>query len=259
MSLINSIIGSIGFKPISDVIFKEREFNQEKYKAKGGFVDILCLGSDNKIYNVEFQNDREKYFVNRIFYYMSRLMINIKEGADYSEVKNVCNIAILNHNFFTDLDNKYYFHPFRYQHQIVKDYYLSKSPLFFIEIPKWENVKPEIEDFTDLDVFLAFFSAKSSFEYLTDIGQRSEIMAQLMELQDDYRKDSDLLLGYKTAEDYERDYRSAINSNREEAKDEGRNERDREIVQNMLNANMDISIIKTATGLTEDEIKAYSI
>ena len=253
MSLINSIIGSIGFKPISDVIFKDREFNQEKYKAKGGFVDILCLGSDNKIYNVEFQNDREKYFVNRIFYYMSRLMINIKEGADYSEVKNVCNIAILNHNFFTDLDNKFYFHPFRYQHQIVKDYYLSKSPLFFIEIPKWENVKPEIEDFTDLDVFLAFFSKESTYEYLMEIAKRSEIMAQLMELQDDYRKDSDLLLGYKTAEDYERDYRSAINSNREEAKDEAK----REIVLNMKKKNYDIETIADVTGLSPEVINSY--
>ena len=190
---------------------------------------------------------------------MSRLMINIKAGADYDELRSVCNIAILNHNFFIKLDDKYYFHPFRYQHQIVKDYYLPNSSFFFIEIPKWEKVKPEIENFTDLDVFLAFFSRPSSFEYLTDIAKRSEIMAQLMELQDEYRKDRDLLNCYKTAEDYERDYRSAMKSSREDGKDEGRNERDREIVQNMMKNGLDEETIEKYTGISLEKVKSYSM
>lgn len=87
--------------------------------------------------------------------------MNIKAWDDYDKLKSVCNISILNHKLFLDLDDNYYFHPFRYQHQILKDYYLPNSTLFFIEIPKWEYVKHEIDKFTDLDDFLAFFLQKA--------------------------------------------------------------------------------------------------
>ena len=64
-----------------------------------------------------------------------------------------------------------------------------------------------------------------------------------------------MLQGYKTAEDYARDYRSVMNTNKEE----GRNQRDREIVQNMMKKNYNIEQIIVITGLTPDVIKSYSI
>ena len=250
ISLINSITVSINLSPIVDVKFKDREFNKNHHEEKGGSVDILCLGSDHKLYNIEFQNEKLLYFVNKVFYYMARILVNIKAGDDYDKLKSVCNIAILNHKLFTDLSDNYYFQPFRYQHQIITDYYLPNSSLFFIEIPKWEIVKPEIEKFTDLDVFLAFFSAKSNYDYLMKIAKRSEIMAQLMDLQDEYRRDYDLLQGYKTAEDYERDFRSIINTNREEAKEEGKEE----VAIKMLKKNKLISEIIEFTGISSERI-----
>ena len=45
----------------------------------------------------------------------------------------------------------------------------------------------------------------------------------------------------------------------DEGYDKGRDERDREIVKNMLKKNYNIDTIADITGLTEDEIKAYSI
>lgn len=46
-------------------------------------------------------------------------------------------------------------------------------------------------------------------------------MTQIMRLQDEYRKNHDLLNGYKTAEDYERDFMSIMNTNRAEGREEG--------------------------------------
>ena len=68
---------------------------------------------------------------------------------------------------------------------------------------------------------------------------------------------------YSLAEEAERVRKAeisyAVSVARDEARNEAREKRNREIVQNMIKANMDISIIKTVTGLSEDVIKSYSI
>ncbi|MBR3663521.1 MAG: hypothetical protein IKN64_02570 [Desulfovibrio sp.] len=57
-----------------------------------------------------------------------------------------------------------------------------------------------------------------------EIAKMSKIMTQIMRLQDEYRKNHDLLNGYKTAEDYERDFMSIMNTNRAEGRAEGKAE-----------------------------------
>ena len=79
-------------------------------------------------------------------------------------------------------------------------------------------------------------------------------MSQLMNLQDEYRKNYDLFQGYKTAEDYARDYRSVVNTNREEGKAEGRNERDVEHVTNMFKKNLSAPQIADLLGLSEKRV-----
>ena len=80
-------------------------------------------------------------------------------------------------------------------------------------------------------------------------------MAQLKELQDEYRKYDDFLNWYKTAEDYERDYRSAMKSSREDGKDE----KEREIVQNMMKNGLDEETIEKYTGISLEKVKSYSM
>ena len=67
------------------------------------------------------------------------------------------------------------------------------------------------------------------------------------------------LKAYSLAEEAEKVRRAEISYAVKEAVKEARNEKECEIVRNMLKANMDMSIIKTATGLSEDVIKSYSI
>ena len=108
-------------------------------------------------------------------------------------------------------------------------------------------------------------------------------MTQIMRIQDEYRKNHDLLNGYKTAEDYERDFMSIMNTNRaegraegkaegraegreegraegrEEGKAEGREEGRAEttfaFVSAMLKKDMKLSDIMELSGLTEEKIK----
>ena len=54
----------------------------------------------------------------------------------------------------------------------------------------------------------------------------------------------------------EEDARKMENSHLDEARAEGKNERNIEIVKNMLSKNMDIKLISEITGLTEDEINS---
>lgn len=92
-------------------------------------------------------------------------------------------------------------------------------------------------------------------------------MTQIMRIQDEYRKNHDLLNGYKTAEDYERDFMSIMNTNRAEGRAEGKAEGKAEgreegraettfaFVSAMLKKDMKLSDIMELSGLTEEKIK----
>lgn len=92
-------------------------------------------------------------------------------------------------------------------------------------------------------------------------------MTQIMRIQDEYRKNHDLLNGYKTAEDYERDFMSIMNTNRAEGRAEGKAEGRAEgreegkaettfaFVSAMLKKDMKLSDIMELSGLTEEKIK----
>ena len=57
----------------------------------------------------------------------------------------------------------------------------------------------------------------------------------------------------------EEDARKMENSHLDEARDEGKRERNIEIVKNMLSKNMDIKLISEITGLTENEINSLNL
>ena len=80
-------------------------------------------------------------------------------------------------------------------------------------------------------------------------------MSQVAVAEDKFFSDEEKIAAYVRAEKSRNDAIARENF----VRDEGRNERDREIVQNMLKANMDMSVIKIATGLSEDVIRSYSI
>ena len=84
-------------------------------------------------------------------------------------------------------------------------------------------------------------------------------MNKTFNLQEEYRRIYDILQGHKTAEDYDRDFMSIINTCRDEGREEGRAEGREEttfaFVSAMLKKNMKLSDIMELSGLTEEKIK----
>ncbi len=80
-------------------------------------------------------------------------------------------------------------------------------------------------------------------------------MAQLLEAQDEYRQDQNFVNGYRSAEDLARDVRAREDYVRKKSIDEER----RNYVKRLMSKNYDIPTIIDLTGLSEEQIKIYSV
>ena len=89
-------------------------------------------------------------------------------------------------------------------------------------------------------------------EKLEDLSKKDKVVSKYMETLEEVNKDPEFR-EYMSAEE---DARKMENSHLDEARVEGKRERNIEIAKNLLKNKVDISIIASSTGLTEDEINS---
>ena len=89
-------------------------------------------------------------------------------------------------------------------------------------------------------------------EKLEDLSKKDKVVSKYMETLEEVNKDPEFR-EYMSAEE---DARKMENSHLDEARAEGKRERNIEITKSLLKNKVDISIIASSTGLTEDEINS---
>ena len=116
----------------------ESDSNKENQEDKFNRVDVLVKTADDERVIIEIQNTKELDYLQRIYYGTSKTLVeNIKEGAEYKEIKRVISISVI--YFPLGVGNDYVYigeTNFRGLHDPTDVLTLSQDQLDFFGNPK---------------------------------------------------------------------------------------------------------------------------
>ena len=261
---------------ISIIEMLESESNQDSANDKFNRVDIKAKDSKGDIILIEIQLTREWYYLQRVLYGVSKTITeHISLGSKYEEVKKIYSINILYFDLGKGSDYLYHgtttFIGVHTNDELIvrkrdKDAIRTCSPTeifpeyFLIRVNEFNEVaKTPIEEWMD---FLKNNHIKDNTE--TPGLREAKEQLRVLQMNDAERKAYDNYLDTIRTQDSVLDtYRTeglleGRMIGREEGRAEGREEGARNqsiaIAKEMIKMNLDKSIIKRATGLTDEEL-----
>ena len=269
---------------ISIIEMLESESNQDSANDKFNRVDIKAKDSKGDIILIEIQLTREWYYLQRVLYGVSKTITeHISLGSKYEEVKKIYSINILYFDLGKGSDYLYHgtttFIGVHTNDELIvrkrdKDAIRTCSPTeifpeyFLIRVNEFNEVaKTPIEEWMD---FLKNNHIKDNTE--TPGLREAKEQLRVLQMNDAERKAYDNYLDTIRTQDSVLDtYRTegllegrmiGRAEGREEGRAEGRAEGREEgarnqsiaIAKEMIKMNLDKSIIKRATGLTDEEL-----
>ncbi|MCP4131792.1 MAG: Rpn family recombination-promoting nuclease/putative transposase [bacterium] len=236
----------------------ESESNQEHENDKFNRVDMLVEDSSGDRILIEVQNAREVHFLERLLYGSSKLIVeNLNLGQPYEKIKKVISISILYFNFGVSIDDYLYYGStdFIGMHSNTKLILRRKEEeaitrveakeifpeYYLIEVERFQDI---IEN--DLDEWIYFFkhdAVRDDFK-AKNIDKAKEKL-DILKMSPEERKQ------------YER-YLSGLASEKdiiEGAHDDGRDEREEEMILRMHKKGMNIEDIVEIAGISADRVK----
>ena len=219
--------------------------------SKVGIVDIL-LNIDEKIVILELQNLDRHNFHDRLLFYSSNIITNhcLKEGEDYENLRSVKAYAIINYPLFSSeiknsvrlkVKNKVFTKKLEYQIFDLTKVDKSNKNNKYYELVNLFNA----QNIDSLNTIIKSKMYKSILEEIKNYNLNSE----------EYKKMEDIeKLMMNETEHYDTAYKVGKREGKIEGKKEGKNARNIEIAKNLINENVDINIIMSATGLSKEQI-----
>ena len=254
----------------------ESESNQDSANDKFNRVDIKAKDSKGDIILIEIQLTREWYYLQRVLYGVSKTITeHISLGSKYEEVKKIYSINILYFDLGKGSDYLYHgtttFIGVHTNDELIvrkrdKDAIRTCSPTeifpeyFLIRVNEFNEVaKTPIEEWMD---FLKNNHIKDNTE--TPGLREAKEQLRVLQMNDAERKAYDNYLDTIRTQDSVLDtYRTegllegrmiGRAEGRAEGREEGARNQSIAIAKEMIKMNLDKSIIKRATGLTDDEL-----
>ena len=257
---------------ISIIEMLESESNQDSANDKFNRVDIKAKDSKGDIILIEIQLTREWYYLQRVLYGVSKTITeHISLGSKYEEVKKIYSINILYFDLGKGSDYLYHgtttFIGVHTKDELIvrkrdKDAIRTCSPTeifpeyFLIRVNEFNEVaKTPIEEWMD---FLKNNHIKDNTE--TPGLREAKEQLRVLQMNDAERKAYDNYLDTIRTQDSVLDtYRTeglleGRMIGREEGRAEGARNQSIAIAKEMIKMNLDKSIIKRATGLTDEEL-----
>lgn len=257
--------GIIGEKVKVKNIYKNEELDVENIYEKKAIIDIKAELENDRIVDIEMQNVEYSYYDKRVLYYLSKLITSqVKSGEEYTKIKEVIVINILNYKI-----------P-KIKEYITKchisnnsDYFVEGATVYFVQLPRFEEERKILDEnskYEDiikskLDEWCIFLSdknrevrdmaAKKNFDLEEAIKQYEELSSIPEVVEISFRRQM-AEMDRKASERYAKEKGLA------EGRAEGRIESKKEIAKNLLKQKISIQIIVEATGLTQKEIESIA-
>ena len=239
---------------------------------KIGILDIKAKIDNNINCDIEMQVINKKDIEKRLLFYWSKMYdISVKEGQDYTTLEKTIVILIADYELKGLKEIKKYLTKWNIREEEYQQIVLTDvMELYIIELPKFKKYKKIIEN-TNLNSWIKFIESpevinleEENYEViqarkiLEDISQ-DERERYLAELREKYIMDQKAVegAGYDKGlkAGFERGLQDGIKQGLQDGIKQGLQDEKINIAKKLKAQNVDISIIKEATGLSLEEIK----
>ena len=222
-------------------------------KQKRGVIDILATVNNQKVVDVEMQNDKRDGYVKRILLYFGGIILGeSKRGSKYEDIKDVVIINILNYRMFNNTKRYYTIWNLREKYEPSLGI-LSGIELHILELPKFRK-QVNVDLNNKLNQWLAYIDNENE-RWVKEAMVKNENVKRATELQQkfvtaDERVDIMLAKLNKLVEEREKQINQRI--------EEGIKENRENMVKKLLKENASINLIMKVTDLSYEEIKQIS-
>ena len=214
-------------------------------KVKKPRFDLRILIQNELNIDLEMQNNKEKYFKERVVYYFSSMIMNdIQEGESYHSNNNYLGIWLLNSNVSIFDNNSYYEEYVIYGTISKKEIIEGKYKILIIDLKKLN-----LCDNIVLREYLSMIESKENIQKNLD-SSNDLIKKEAIKMDDYLRSKEAFTIALNTLKS-ELDYTTAIKS----AKEEGITQKQEEVIFNLYQMGLSLDMIAKAVNLSIDEVK----
>ena len=280
--LVNSTLREFNFEEVKDLEIIDPSpkagFSlnlSENIELKESIIDIKAKTKNNETVIIEFQLCGNMDFLKRIFYYISKNVVNeVKEGENYNNVQKIISINLLDfnlkfgdkvkaHRCFKFIDTK----DLNIGLDLIQIHILEVKR--FIEIIK-NSTKEELKN-NRLLSWMKFFTSDNLELIEDELKEENQIMSKVIEEYKRFTSDDKMMRAYAAREAFLVGQKMMLRREREDGFDEvieegikmgklegikeGEKNKAISMAKSMKKENIDIELIKKITGLTIDEIK----
>ena len=276
--LVNSTLREFNFEEVKDLEIIDPSpkagFSlnlSENIELKESIIDIKAKTKNNETVIIEFQLCGNMDFLKRIFYYISKNIVNeFKEGENYNNVQKIISINLLDfnlkfgdkgkaHRCFKLIDTK----DLNISLDLIQIHILEVKR--FIEIIK-NSTKEELKK-NRLLSWMKFFTSDNLELIEDELKEENQIMSKVIEEYKRFTSDDKMMRAYAAREAFLVGQKMMLRREREDGFDEGieegikkgikEGEKNKAIsmAKSMKTKNLDINLISEITGLTIDEIE----
>lgn len=236
---------------ITDLTYKNIEQLGDNKDRRNCYFDVYCETQDGSNFIVEMQNARKSYFKDRSLFYAAKpIRDQAEKGEEWDfRLNNVYMVGVMNFRFPNkEYPEDSYYHVIQLVDVVDQHVFYDKLTLIYLEMPKLKNMTPRSNSFRDLWLY-----ALQNLCYTDDYPEtlREGIFKKLYDAAAMANLNDAQLLAYERSQKAMWDRYSE----RETAREEGREEKIAEIVCNMKSTGLDLTTIMKITGLSEDEIQ----
>ena len=266
-NLVNATLSDFNFEEVKDLEIIDPFNLSENIDLKESIIDVKAKTKDNKTVIIEFQLCGNKNFVDRIFYYISKNIVNeLHEGEDYQEVQKIISINLLDFNLDFGDEGKPHrcFKLIDTENQNISLDYIQ---MHLIEVQRFidilENSTIEELKKNKLLTWMKFFTSNNLELIEKELKEANPIMTKAIEEYKRFTSDDKLMRAYAARDAFLVGQKMMLSREREEGIKEGIKEgiekgklaEQISIAKSMKKENIDIEVIKRVTGLTIEELE----
>lgn len=261
--MVNAALRDFDFEEVKDLEIITPYNLAENIDLKESIIDIKAKTKDNQTVIIEVQLCGNMDFVKRIFYYVSKNIVNeLKEGEDYKNLPRIISINLLNFNL--DFGDKGKAHRcFKLIDTKNHDINLDIMQMHILEVRRFISIveSSTIEELkkNKLLTWMKFFTSKNLEAIENELKEANPIMTKVIEEYKRFTSDDKLMQAYDARDAFLLGQKMMLARERKEGFEKGKIEGEENkaisIAKIMKNKNIDIKLISEITGLSVKEIE----
>ena len=252
INFLNSLFN--GEEVIKDVRYLNSENVGDVYTERKAIFDVYCENERGEKFIVEMQNAYQTFFKDRSLFYST---FPIREQAPKSSDWNFCLkkvyvVALLNFKMSDEaFDSSDTIHTIALMDTTTNKVFNAKLMFKYVEVGRFDKADNELTSLSDKWMYVLKNLSRLDGR---PAALREKIFTKLFDAAAIARFSPTELREYEDSLKAYRDIKNSLDT----AKAEGRAEGRAEVAKTMMEKGMDVKIIASLTGLSEEEIKSLS-